>query len=67
MTLLRVIGIITREFYARKFGFEILGDNIKVFYNKRDIIEVRVYDNSNKSFLCNYGRLFIVCPTLNRL
>ena len=34
MTLSRVIGIITREFYTRKFGFEVLGDNIKVFYKQ---------------------------------
>ena len=34
MTLSRVIGIITREFYTRKFGFEVLGDNVKVFYEQ---------------------------------
>jgi hypothetical protein len=27
-----VIGIIKREFYTKKFGFKLLGDNIKVFY-----------------------------------
>jgi hypothetical protein len=27
-----VIGIITREFYTKKIGFKLLGDNIKVFY-----------------------------------
>ena len=35
MTLSRVIGIITREFYTRKFNFEVLGDNIMVFYYKQ--------------------------------
>ena len=34
VTLSRVIGIITREFYTRKFGFEVVGDNIKVFYKQ---------------------------------
>ena len=34
MTLSRVIGIITREFYTIEFGFEVLGDNIKVFYKQ---------------------------------
>ena len=38
-----MIGIIPREFYTRKFGFEVSGDNIKVFSNKGDIIEVKVY------------------------
>jgi hypothetical protein len=32
VTLSRVIGIITREFYTKKIGFKLLGDNIKVFY-----------------------------------
>ena len=32
VTLSRVIGIITREFYTMKIGFKLLGDNIKVFY-----------------------------------
>jgi hypothetical protein len=32
VTLSRVIGIITREFYAEKIGFKLLGDNINVFY-----------------------------------
>ena len=35
MTLSRVIGITTKEFYTKKFGFEVLGDNIKVFYKAR--------------------------------
>ena len=35
MTLSRVKGIITRKFYTRKFGFEVLGDNVKVFYKKK--------------------------------
>ena len=34
VTLSRVIGIIMREFYTQKFGFEVLGDNIKVFYKQ---------------------------------
>ena len=34
VTLSRVIGMITREFYTRKFGFKVLGDNIKVFYTQ---------------------------------
>ena len=34
VTLSRVVGITTREFYTRKFGFEVLGDNIKVFYKQ---------------------------------
>ena len=36
MTLLRVRyrWIITRELYTRKFGYEVLGDNIKVFYKQ---------------------------------
>ena len=34
MTLSRVIGIITKEFYTKKFGFEVFGDNIKVFYEQ---------------------------------
>ena len=34
VTLSRVIGIIMREFYTRKFGFEVLGDNIKVFHKQ---------------------------------
>ena len=34
VTLSRVIGIITREFYTRNFGFKVLGDNIKVFYKQ---------------------------------
>ena len=29
--ILKGIGIITREFYTIKFGFEVLGDNIKVY------------------------------------
>ena len=32
MTLSRVVGITLREFYTRNFGFEVLGDNIKVLY-----------------------------------
>ena len=32
--LSRVIGIITREFYTIKFGFEVLGDNVKVFHKQ---------------------------------
>ena len=32
VTLSRVIGIITGEFYTKKIGFNLLGDNIKVFY-----------------------------------
>ena len=42
MTLSRAIGIITREFYTMKIGFQLKGDNVKVFYHKRDIIEVRL-------------------------
>ena len=34
MALSRVIRIMTREFYTRTFGFEVLGDNIKVFYGQ---------------------------------
>ena len=34
VTLSRVIGIITKEFYARKFGFKVLSDHIKVFYKQ---------------------------------
>ena len=34
ITLSRVIGIITRESYTIKFGFVVLGDNIKVFYKQ---------------------------------
>ena len=34
VTLSRVIGIITREFYIMKIGFKLLGDNIKVFYKQ---------------------------------
>ena len=34
VTVSRVIGIITREFYTKKFGFEVLGDNIEVFYKQ---------------------------------
>ena len=34
VTLPRVIGIITRKFYIEKSGFEVLGDNIKVFYKQ---------------------------------
>jgi hypothetical protein len=34
VTLLRVIGIIMREFYTKKIGFKLLGDNIKVFYQQ---------------------------------
>ena len=33
MALSRVIGIIMMEFY-REFGFDVLGDNIKVFYKQ---------------------------------
>ena len=52
MTLSRVVGILTRKFYTRKFGFEVLGDNFKVFYiNKGDIIEVRVLSAS----LCHHN------------
>ena len=44
VTLSRVIGIITREFYIRKFGFEVLDDNITwCSINKGDIMKVRVY------------------------
>ena len=32
VTLSRVIGIIRREFYTKKIGFKLLGQNIKVFY-----------------------------------
>ena len=32
VTLSRVIGIITREFYTMENGFKLLGDNIEVFY-----------------------------------
>jgi hypothetical protein len=32
VTLSRVIGIITREFYTKKISFKFLGDNIKVLY-----------------------------------
>jgi hypothetical protein len=32
MTLSRVIGIITREFYTKTIGFKLLDDSIKVFY-----------------------------------
>ena len=34
MTLSRVIGIVTREFYTRKFTFKVLGVNIKVLYKQ---------------------------------
>ena len=34
VTLSRVIGIITREFYTMKIGFKLVGDNIKVFYKQ---------------------------------
>ena len=34
VTLSRVIGTITREFDTRKIDFEVLGDNIKVFYKE---------------------------------
>ena len=48
VTLSRVVGIITKEFYTRKFGFEALGDNIKVFYTiEGDIFKVRVYVDPN--------------------
>ena len=43
MTLSRVIGITTKKFYTNIFGFEVLGDNIKMFYKKSDIMEVRQY------------------------
>ena len=32
VTLSMVIGIITRKFYTMEIGFELLGDNLKVFY-----------------------------------
>ena len=34
VTISRVIGIITREFYTNNFGFEVWGKNIKVFYKQ---------------------------------
>ena len=34
VTLSRVVGIITRKFSTQKFGFKVLGDNIKVFYKQ---------------------------------
>ena len=34
VALSRVLQIIMREFYTRKFGFEVLGDNIKVLYTR---------------------------------
>ena len=32
VTLSKIIGIIMKELYNKKFGFEVLGDNIKVFH-----------------------------------
>ena len=34
VTLSRVIGIITMEFYTMKINFKFVGDNIKVFYKQ---------------------------------
>ena len=33
VTLLRVIVIFTWDFYTKKIGFKVLGDNIKVFFH----------------------------------
>jgi hypothetical protein len=43
VTLSRVIGIITRDFYTKKIGFKLLGDNIsRCSINKGDNIKVRL-------------------------